>query len=51
VQQRFLLFKRILRRHNKPYFFEVGVFCHGVGYNQMPDMYGIEGAEKQTYFH
>ena len=43
------LFKWVLRRHNKPYFFQRGMGEHGVGNDQMSDVDGIERTKKKTY--
>jgi len=49
-QQRFLSFEGALGRNYKPNLIQWRKLCHMVCYGQMPNMNGIEGAEKQTNF-
>lgn len=51
-QERFSLFEGILWRHDEPHLVETGVLQHGVGYNQVSHMNGIERAKEQpNVFH
>lgn len=49
MQQSFRRLKRILRGDHHPNFFEIGRFGHDVGDDEVPNMDGVERAEKQTY--
>ena len=41
-------FQWVLGRDNKPQFIDTFMLQHRVGNNQMPHMYGIEGAKKKS---
>lgn len=49
MQQSFGWLKRILRGDHHPHFFEIRRFRHDVGDDEVPNMDGVERAEKQTY--
>ena len=51
MQEGFTAFERVLWGNHKPYSFQIGIFRHSVGNNQVPDMNRIEGTEKQPDFH
>ena len=50
VQQAGAFLKRILGRNDKPHSVQIGILGHVIGQDQMPDVDGIEGAEKETDF-
>jgi len=40
-----------VRTYYHPYLFQIRVLDHMVGNDHVPDMYRIEGSEKQARFH
>lgn len=49
--KRLLLFERVVGRNDHPDLAEVGLGCHVIGNDQVPDVNRIKGAKKQTGPH
>ena len=50
LQQVLPLLERVVRRYDKPHLFQVAVLSHVFGNDQVADMDGVEGAEKESDF-
>jgi hypothetical protein len=40
-----------VRRNYQPNLLQIGILGHVIGYNQVPHVYGIEGAKVESDFH